>query len=206
MYRYRQIGPLLLLILMLLQHAVAMAAPDPLPSWQAGDTKNSIISFVTAVTDKDGPDYVPPAERIATLDNDGTLWSEKPVYFQLLFAMERIKALAPQHPEWKTQQPFKAVLEDDHDALVEAGEKGLLQLVMASHSGMSTGEFSQIVTDWLATAQHPRFKRPYTELVYQPMLELLAYLRGYRVYAPLGRGGVRHPAGAGDRQQHQDPI
>jgi hypothetical protein len=175
---------------MLLQHAVAMAAPDPLPSWQAGDTKNSIISFVTAVTDKDGPDYVPPAERIATLDNDGTLWSEKPVYFQLLFAMERIKALAPQHPEWKTQQPFKAVLEDDHDALVEAGEKGLLQLVMASHSGMSTGEFSQIVTDWLATAQHPRFKRPYTELVYQPMLELLAYLRanGFKTFIVSGGG------------------
>ena len=190
MFRFRQIGPLLLLLFTLLQQTVAMAAPEPLPSWQAGDTKNSIISFVTAVTDKTGPDYVPPAERIATFDNDGTLWSEKPVYFQLLFAMERIKALAPQHPEWKTQQPFKAVLEDDHDALVEAGEKGLLQLVMASHSGMSTGEFSQIVTDWLATAQHPRFKRPYTELVYQPMLELLAYLRanGFKTFIVSGGG------------------
>jgi phosphoglycolate phosphatase-like HAD superfamily hydrolase len=175
---------------MLLQQALAAVASDPLPSWLAGRTKDSIISFVTAVTDKSGADYVPPAERIATFDNDGTLWSEKPVYFQLLFAIDRIKALAPQHPEWKTQQPFKAVLEDDHDALADAGEKGLLQLVMASHSGMTTEEFSQMVGEWLASAQHPRFKRPYTELVYQPMLELLVYLRanGFKTFIVSGGG------------------
>jgi phosphoserine phosphatase len=142
------------------------------------------------VTDKGGPDYVPPAERIAVFDNDGTLWSEKPLYFQLLFAIDRIKALAPQHPEWKTQQPFKAVLENDIKALAASGEKGLIQLVMASHAGMTTDEFEQIVTDWMATAKHPRFKRPYTELVYQPMLELLQYLRdnGFKTFIVSGGG------------------
>ena len=169
---------------------VADDAPDPLPSWKTGPVKASIINFVSAVTDATGPGYVPPGERIATFDNDGTLWSERPVYFQLLFAIDRIKALAPQHPEWKTQQPFRAVLENDMDALADAGEKGLLQLVMASHAGMTTAEFSQIVTDWLATAQHPRFKRPYTELVYQPMLELLDYLRanGFKTFIVSGGG------------------
>jgi len=166
------------------------AGPDPLPSWNAGPVKESIVRFVTAVTDKSGPDFVPPAERIATFDNDGTLWSESPVYFQLLFAMDRVKALAPQHPEWKTQQPFKAVLEDDMEALADAGEQGLIQLVMATHAGMTTEEFSQTVGQWLATAQHPRFKRPYTQLVYQPMLELLEYLRanGFKTFIVSGGG------------------
>jgi phosphoserine phosphatase len=143
------------------------------------------------VTDKNGKDYVEASERIAVFDNDGTLWSEKPVYFQLLFAIDRIKALAPQHPEWKTTQPFKAVLENDVKALAASGEKGLLQLVMASHAGMTTDEFEQIVKVWLATAKHPKFKRPYTELAYQPMLELLQYLRdnGFKTFIVSG-GGV----------------
>ena len=193
MLNNKLVGTVLLVTFLWVQSAaqvMADGAPDPLPAWKAGATKDSIVNFVTAVTDKNGPDYVQPSERIATFDNDGTLWSEKPVYFQLLFAIDRIKALAPQHPEWKTQQPFKAVLEDDREALVDAGEKGLLQLVMASHAGMTTTEFSQIVTDWLATAQHPRFKRPYTELVFQPMLELLDYLRanGFKTFIVSGGG------------------
>ncbi|RLA20578.1 MAG: haloacid dehalogenase-like hydrolase [Gammaproteobacteria bacterium] len=161
-----------------------------LASWNNGPSRQAIIDFVAAVTNKEGPDYVDPAERIAVFDNDGTLWSEKPAYFQLLFAIDRIKALAPHHPEWKTQQPFKAVLENDIKALAVSGEKGLIQLVMASHSGMTTDEFEQIVTDWLATAKHPRFKRPYTELVYQPMLELLKYMRhnGFKTFIVSGGG------------------
>jgi len=178
------------MLLLWVSYAPQAAITDPLPSWRAGPVKQDIIEFVTAVTDAEAPDYVPPAGRIAVFDNDGTLWSERPVYFQLLFAIDRIKALAPQHPEWKTQQPFKAVLDNDMDALADAGEKGLLQLVMTSHAGMTTQEFSRIVTDWLATARHSRFKRPYTELVYQPMLELLEYLRtnGFKTFIVSGGG------------------
>ena len=134
---------------------------------------------------------MPPAERIAVFDNDGTLWSEQPMYVQLAFALDRVKALAPQHPEWKDKQPFKAVLDGDMKALAESGERGLLELVMATHAGMTAEEFTTIVTDWLATARHPRFNRPYTELVYQPMLELLAYLRanGFKTFIVSG-GGV----------------
>ncbi len=157
--------------------STAQADTDPLPSWNDGPAKQNILSFVAAVTDKAGADFVSPAERIATFDNDGTLWTERPVYFQLLFAIDRVKALASDHPEWKTTQPFTAVLENDMAALADSGEKGLLQLVMATHAGNTTEEFSQIVTEWLATARHPKFKRPYNELVFQPMLELLAYLR-----------------------------
>jgi phosphoserine phosphatase len=178
------------LIMILAAPIHTRADRDPLASWNDGTAKQAIIDFVVAVTKKGGPDYVPPAERVAVFDNDGTLWSEKPAYFQLLFAIDRIKALAPQHPEWKTQQPFKAVLENDIKALAASGEKGLIQLVMASHAGMTTDEFEQIVTDWLATAKHPRFKRPYTELVYQPMLELLQYLRdnGFKTFIVSGGG------------------
>jgi phosphoserine phosphatase len=178
------------LILILAAPIQARADRDSLASWNDGTAKQAIIDFVAAVTKKGGLDYVPPAERIAVFDNDGTLWSEKPAYFQLLFAIDRIKALAPRHPEWKTQQPFKAVLENDIKALAASGEKGLIQLVMASHAGMTTDEFEQIVTNWLATAKHPRFKRPYTELVYQPMLELLQYLRdnGFKTFIVSGGG------------------
>jgi hypothetical protein len=178
MFNNKLFGTVILITLLWVQGVPQAATMNPLPSWKTGPVKERIVNFVGAVTDETSPDYVRPEERIAVFDNDGTLWSERPVYFQLLFAIDRIKALAPQHPEWKTQQPFKAVLENDMDALADAGEKGLLQLVMASHAGMTTEEFSQIVLQWLATAQHPRFKRPYTELVFQPMLELLDYLRG----------------------------
>lgn len=164
---------------------------DPLPSWNDGQAKAAIVKFVQRVSDQNSPDYVPEAKRIATFDNDGTLWTEHPMYTQLAFAIDRVKTLAPQHPEWKTRQPFKAVLENDLTALAAAGEKGLMELLMVSHAGMSTAEFEAIVKDWLANARHPRFKKPYTELTYQPMVELLAYLRanGFKTFIVSG-GGV----------------
>jgi phosphoserine phosphatase len=171
--------------------APALAQSDPLPSWNDGPAKARILAFVQAVTEPGGKSYVAPADRIAVFDNDGTLWSEQPAYFQLMFAIDRVKALAPRHPEWKTQQPFKAVLEGDMKALAASGERGVLQLVMATHAGMTSDEFDATVRQWLATAKHPTLKRPYTELVFQPMLELLAYLRaqGFRTYIVSG-GGV----------------
>lgn len=177
---------------MFLLHASLFAAhaqTDPLPSWNDGAVKTAITDFVARVTKEGGPDFVPPAERIATFDNDGTLWVEKPVYFQLAFAFDRIRTLAPQHPEWKTKQPFKGLLEHDTAAVMESGEKGLLQILAVTHAGMTTDEFSRIVLDWIATARHPRFKRPYTELVYQPMLELLAYLRAKEFKTFIVSGG-----------------
>jgi len=168
----------------------ALPPGDPLPSWNDGLTKGSIVAFVAKVTKEGSPDFVPPAERIATFDNDGTLWVEHPIYTQLAFALDRVKDLAPQHPEWKDQQPYKAVLDNDPKALAAMGEKGLLELVMATHAGMSTAEFETIVSDWFKKARDPRFKRPYTELAYQPMVELLAYLRanGFKTYIVSGGG------------------
>jgi len=165
-------------------------AQDGLPSWTDGASKSAIVEFVARITRQGGPDFVAPAERIAVFDNDGTLWSEQPGPVQLAFALDRVKALAPQHPEWKDKQPFKAALEGDMKALAEAGDHGLLDLVMATHAGMTTDEFTKLVTDWLATARHPRFNRPYTELAYQPMLELLAYLRanGFKTFIVSGGG------------------
>ena len=164
--------------------------PSILPSWNDSGSRQSIIEFVEAVTKKSSPDFVPAAERIAVFDNDGCLWSEKPVYFQLLFAIDRVKAMAADHPEWKTTQPFKAVLENDMAVLAKSGEKGLLELIMATHAGNTTEEFSRSVTDWLASTKHPRFKRPYNELVYQPMLEVLSYLRdnGFKTFIVSGGG------------------
>jgi len=179
----------LAIILCLVTALPATAKSDPLPSWKDGPAKTSIIEFVDAVTTEGGPDYVPPAERIAVFDNDGTLWAEQPIYVQLAFAMDRVKQLAPEHPEWKDTQPFKAVLENDQEALADAGVKGILELVMASHAGMTSEEFSGIATDWLATARHPRFDRPYTELVYRPMLELLDYLRANDIKTYIISGG-----------------
>ena len=170
-------------------HSLAQALEDPLPSWSEGDTKKAIIDFVTAVTTEGGSDHVPPEERIATFDNDGCLWSEKPAYFQLLFAVDRVKALAADHPEWTTTQPFQAVLEDDREALLASGEKGLAQLVMASHAGLTAEEFDSAVAEWLKTARHSRFDRPYHELVFQPMLELLAYLRANEFKTFIVSGG-----------------
>ena len=171
--------------------APAQTAADPLPSWNDGVSKQSIINFVTAVTREGSPDFVPVPQRIATFDNDGTLWCEHPMYVQLAFALDRVKAMAPLHPEWKDKQPFKAVLDGDMKTLAESGERGLAELIMVTHAGMTNNEFAKIVTDWLATARDPRFKRPYTELVYQPMLELLAYLRasGFKTFIVSG-GGV----------------
>ncbi len=167
------------------------AQADPLPSWNESAAKQAIMDFVARVTRQGGPDFVPPAERIATFDNDGTLWCEHPIYVQLAFAIDRVKAMAPDHPDWKDKQPFRAALEGDMKTLAASGERGIAELVMATHAGMTSEEFASIVTKWLATARDPRFKRPYTELVYQPMLELLAYLRanGFRTYIVSG-GGV----------------
>lgn len=164
---------------------------DPLPSWNEGAAKRSILDFVKCATNKDCPEFIPPAERIATFDNDGTLWSEQPVYFQFAFAMDRVKALAAKHPEWKEKEPFSFVLKGDIKSLMATGEKGLLEIMMTTHAGMTTDEFNAIVLDWMATARHPRLKRPYNELVFQPMLELLAYLRGngFKTYIVSG-GGV----------------
>ena len=163
-------------------------AQDPLPSWNDGPNKQAIADFVGLVTREGSPDFVAPADRIAVFDNDGTLWSEQPIYFQFAFALDRVKALAPQHPEWKTTQPFKAVLDGDLEALAASGEKGLGELVMATHTGMTTDAFAKSVSDWVATSRHPRFKRPYTDLVYQPMLELLTHLRanGFKTYIVSG--------------------
>lgn len=170
--------------------AQAATSANPLPSWNDGATKQSILDFVAAVTREGSPDFVPPAERIATFDNDGTLWVEHPMYTQLAFALDRVKALAPQHPEWKDTQPFKAALEGDMKTLAETGEHGLMALLMATHPGMTTNEFQKIVVDWIATARDPRFKRPYTELAYLPMIELLGFLRasGFKTFIVSGGG------------------
>jgi len=169
----------------------AMARADPLQSWNDTGPKAAIVSFVEKVTREGSPDFVPEPERVAVFDNDGTLWVEHPMYTQLAFALDRVKALAPQHPEWATTQPFQAVLEGDMKTLAASGEKGLMEIIAATHSGMTTAEFQAIVSDWISTARDARFKRPYTELVYQPMLELLAYLRahGFKTFIVSG-GGV----------------
>jgi phosphoglycolate phosphatase-like HAD superfamily hydrolase len=164
-------------------------ADDLLPSWNDTAAKAAIVQFVNRVTTEGSADFVPPADRIAVFDNDGALWSEQPMYFQLAFALDRVKALAPQHPEWKNQQPFKAALEGDMKALAETGEHGLLELVIATHAGNTSEEFAQIVCDWVGTARHPKLGRPYTDLVFQPMLELLAYLRANRFKTYIVSGG-----------------
>ncbi|CAN7634194.1 HAD family hydrolase [Rhizobium sp. LjRoot98] len=169
----------------------AFAQTDPLPSWNDTASKTAIVAFVEKVTKENTPDFVPELERIAVFDNDGTLWAEHPMYVQLAFALDRVKTMAPEHPEWKDTQPFKAVLDNDMKALAAAGEKGLIELIMATHSAMTSDEFAKIANDWIASARDPKFKKPYTELVYQPMLELLAYLRanGFKTFIVSG-GGV----------------
>lgn len=164
---------------------------DPLPSWNEGPTKKAIINFVEDVVNSDSPNFVEVSDRIATFDNDGNLWSEQPMYFQLFFAIDRVKQLAPDHPEWKSKQPFKAVLEDDIPSLLASGEHGLLELVMATHADLTTEEFAGIVKDWLSKSTHPRFNQPYNKLIYQPMLELLDYLRAndFKTFIVSG-GGV----------------
>jgi phosphoglycolate phosphatase-like HAD superfamily hydrolase len=179
------------LLLILSGNLLGGAERDPLPSWNDAASKKSIVDFVERVTREGGPDYVAPAERIATFDHDGTLWAEQPMYFQIMFAMDRVRALAPKHPDWKNKQPFKAVLDRDIKTLAALGETGFLKIMAATHTGITTDDFAKIVADWLATARHPRFDRPYTELVYQPMLELLGFMRanGFKTFIVSG-GGV----------------
>ena len=169
----------------------ASAETDALPSWNDGPTKQSIVEFVARVTKDGGPDYVKPDDRVAVFDNDGTLWIEQPMYNQFVFAIDEVKAKANEHPEWKDKEPFKSVLAGDMKAVGAMGEKGTLEIVAATHSGMTTDQFNDTVKQWLETAKHPRFKVPYTDLVYQPMLELLAYLRanGFKTFIVSG-GGV----------------
>src|SRR5258708_35224376 len=166
--------PMLLPVSLLAQPAVT----EPLPSWNDTGPKKAIVTFVERVTKQGSPDFVPPAERIATFDNDGTLWAEQPIYFQLAFALERVKVLAPLHPEWKDKEPFASLLKGDLKGALASGEPAIFEIVTVTHSGMTTVEFDQIVREWIATAQHPVNGLLYTEMVYQPMLELLAYLRG----------------------------
>ena len=177
-------------VLITLAPVLAQQPADPLPSWNDGPAKQAILDFVKATTDQASPKFVPPAERIAVFDNDGTLWVEHPMYTQLAFALDRVKALAPKHSEWREKPPFKDVLDNNLPALAASGKRGLMELIMATHAGMTTQEFEKTVQDWLATARHPRFKRPYTELVYQPMLELLSYLRanGFKTFIVSGGG------------------
>jgi phosphoserine phosphatase len=166
-------------------------AADQLPSWRDGAAKEAITEFVARVTTQNSPDFVPPAERIAAFDNDGTLWSEQPVYFQVTFAIDRAKAMASEHSEWRNREPFKSVLAGDVKDLAATDQKDVLEIMAAAHAGITTEQFSNIVKDWTKTARHPRFNRPYTELIYQPMLELLNYLRanGFKTFIVSG-GGV----------------
>lgn len=177
-------------VTVILTSTLALAQTDPLPSWNDTAPKTAIVEFVEKVSNEASPDFVPEPERIAVFDNDGTLWVEHPMYVQLAFALDRVKAEAPNHPEWATTQPFQAVLEGDMKAVAATGEKGLVELIMATHAGMTDAQFQTIVNDWIATARDARFKKPYTELAYQPMLELLAYLRanGFKTFIVSGGG------------------
>ena len=166
------------------------AALDPLSSWNDTAAKKAIVAFVEKVTKEGSSDFVPTPDRIATFDNDGTLWAEQPIYFQFGFVVDRVKALAPEHPEWKTKEPFASVLKGDMKAVTASGENGVMAMLAATHTGMTTEEFSQTVSDWIATAKHPKTSRPYIEMVYQPMIELLAYLRanGFKTFIVSGGG------------------
>jgi hypothetical protein len=179
-----------MLVCLLAPLAAVAQASDPLPSWNEGQAKQSIVAFVEKVTKPGAPDFVPLAERIATFDNDGTLWCEQPMPVQLFFALDRVKALAPQHPEWKTQEPFASLLKGDVRTALAGGDHAILELFMATHTGMTAAEFEQIVKDWIATAKHPKTGKLYTEMTYQPMLELLAYLRanGFKTFIVSGGG------------------
>ena len=181
---------LIILACALISRTTAHAQQDPLPSWNDGEAKQSIIEFVAKMTKEGSSDFVPVAERIATFDNDGTLWCEKPLPVQLYFALDRVKALTPQHPEWQTKEPFASLLKGDVKNALAGGEHALLEIVMATHSGMTTQEFDKIVKDWIATTKHPTTGRRYTEMVYQPMLELLDYLRanGFKTFIVSGGG------------------
>jgi phosphoglycolate phosphatase-like HAD superfamily hydrolase len=181
----------ILIAFVALVYAASIAlAQDPLPSWNESPAKKAIVDFVAKATKAGSPAFIPPAERIATFDNDGTLWAEQPMYFQLIFALDRVKVLAPQHPEWKDKEPFASLLKGDVSGALAGGERAILEIVMATHAGMTTAEFEKVVTDWIATAKHPKTGKLFTEMVYQPMLELLAYLRsnGFKTFIVSGGG------------------
>ncbi len=182
---------LLIALVVLPKPIVHAQSDDPLPAWNDDNAKQAIVQFVETVTARGEAGFVPPDERVAVFDNDGTLWAEQPLYFQLAFTLDRIRELAPDHPEWKNRQPFRAVLENDLASLTAAGKEGLLELLVATHANTTTAEFAEIVRTWLATARHAETGRPYTEMVYQPMLELLDYLRanGFKTYIA-SAGGV----------------
>jgi phosphoglycolate phosphatase-like HAD superfamily hydrolase len=186
-HRVRVLGSVAFLFLM--AGSVARAQ-DPLPSWNDGAAKRAIVDFVSCATSDGCPGYIPPGERIAVFDNDGTLWCEQPMYTQLAFALDRVKALSPQHPEWKDQEPFKSVLAGDLRAVMAGGEKAVVEIIGATHAGMTTDEFNATVRDWIAAARHPKFNRPYNKCIYQPMVEVLAYLRsqGFKTYIVSGGG------------------
>ena len=186
----KTIRSIIVVLAICLASFTSVRAQDPLPSWNDGAAKKSITDFVAKVTTAGSPDFVPVAERIATFDNDGTLWCEKPLPVQLYFALDRVKTLAPSHPEWKTQEPFASILKGDLKGAAAGGEHALLELMMATHTGMTTDEFEKIVKDWIATAKHPKTGKLYTEMVYQPMLEVLAYLRanGFKTFIVSGGG------------------
>jgi phosphoserine phosphatase len=186
----KSIGRCGLTVLWLISASLLALAADALPSWNATAPKKAIVAFVEKVTRQGSPDFVPAPERIAVFDNDGTLWAEQPMYFQLAFAIDRVKALAPQHPEWKTKEPFASLLKGDLNAVLAGGERALMEIVMASHANITTDEFAQIVKDWMATAKHPKTGRHYNEMIYQPMVELLAYLRaqGFKTFIVSGGG------------------
>jgi phosphoserine phosphatase len=169
---------------------LSFAHAEPLPSWKESAAKSAIVAFVDRVTDPRSGDYVPPSERIAAFDNDGTLWAEQPVYFQAMFIFDRIEQMAPQHPEWQEEQPFASVLAGDMKGALAGGEEALVKMAMATHAGMTTDEFVTVVNEWLAMAKHPVSGRPYVEMVYQPMLELLSYLRanGFKTFIVSGGG------------------
>jgi hypothetical protein len=185
-----RLSRLFLLAASLLVPLLAAAQGAPLSSWNDSKAKSTLISFVNGVTFPGSPGFIPIEDRVAVFDNDGTLWSEQPVYFQVAFALDRVKAMAPQHPEWKEQEPFKSLLAGDVKAVLAGGEKALLQIIAATHAGMTTDEFNQTVTEWSKTARHPKTGKLYTEMVYQPMLEVLQYLRasGFKTYIVSGGG------------------
>jgi hypothetical protein len=186
----KRLASVLALITLAIVGATIPASADALPSWNDGKAKRSIVDFIAKVTKEDSPDFVQPAERIAVFDNDGTLWAEQPLYFQFLFAIDRVKALAPQHPEWKEKEPFASLLKGDVKGALAGGEHSLMEIVVGTHAGLTTEEFERVVKDWLATAKHPKTGRLLTEMPYQPMVELLAYLRanGFKTYIVSGGG------------------
>lgn len=188
--KLRHLGFLPALVLLAAACARPVTAADPLPSWNDGATKSAIIAFVERVTKKGSPNFVEPYDRIATFDNDGTLWAERPIYFQLLFALDRVRAMAPDHPEWKDTEPFKSALAGDMKGVMATGMPGLEKIILAAHSNVTADEFAKSVADWVATAKHPVTGMQYTSMVYQPMLELLEYLRanGFKTFIVSGGG------------------